>query len=84
MSVAFFFVMIFLLMSGLFTPIDSMPEWAKIMAHFNPVTYFIEVMRMIVLKGSRFTDVQYHLLKIAAFALVLNGWAIINYRKVAR
>ena len=81
MSVAFFFIMIFMLMSGLFTPIDSMPEWAKTIAYLNPVTYFIEVMRMIVLKGSAFDDVRFHLLKIAAFAVVLNGWAIVNYKK---
>jgi ABC-2 type transport system permease protein len=29
MSVASSFLMIFLLMSGLFTAIDSIPEWAK-------------------------------------------------------
>jgi ABC-2 type transport system permease protein len=83
MSVAFFFIMIFMLMSGLFTPIDSMPDWAKVIAKLNPVTYFIEVMRMIVLKGSDFDDVKYHLLKIIAFAVVLNGWAILNYKKTA-
>jgi ABC-2 type transport system permease protein len=81
MSVAFFFIMIFMLMSGLFTPIDSMPQWAKVIANLSPVTYFIEVMRMIVLKGSGFADIKYHLLIIIAFALVLNGWAILNYRK---
>ena len=81
MSLAFFFVMIFMLMSGLFTSIDSMPEWAKVIAKLNPVTYFIEVMRMIVLKGSSFADIKYHLLKITGFAIVLNGWAILNYKK---
>ena len=81
MSVAFFFVMIFLLMSGLFTPIDSMPEWAKVIAYFNPVTYFIDVMRMVVLKGSGFQDLQFHFVKMAGFAVVLNSWAILNYRK---
>ena len=35
MSLAFFFMMIFILMSGLFTPIDSMPEWAKVIAFLN-------------------------------------------------
>jgi ABC-2 type transport system permease protein len=83
MSIAFFFIMIFLLMSGLFTPIDSMPVWAKMIAQFNPVTYFIEVMRMIVLKGSTFQDVKFHLVKIVGFAVVLNGWAILNYKKTA-
>jgi ABC-2 type transport system permease protein len=52
MSLAFFFMMIFMLMSGLFTPVDSMPEWAKWISRFNPVTYFIEVIRMVILKGS--------------------------------
>lgn len=83
MSVAFFFIMIFLLMSGLFTSIDNMPVWANVVAKFNPVTYFIEVMRMIVLKGSTFDDVKYHLLKIIGFAILLNGWAIMNYKKTA-
>jgi len=81
MSIAFFFVMIFLLMSGLFTPIDSMPEWAQTIAAFNPVTYFIEVMRMIVLKGSGFADIKYHLLKVVGFLILFNGWAMLNYKK---
>lgn len=83
MSVAFFFVMIFMLMSGLFTPIDSMPEWAKVISYLNPVTYFIDLMRMVVLKGSGFQDLQYHFLKMIGFVLVLNGWAILNYRKTS-
>lgn len=81
MSVAFFFVMIFNLMSGLFTPINSMPEWAKIIAYLNPVTYFIEVLRMIVLKGSGLQDILYQIGIVVLFAIGLNGWAIWNYRK---
>ena len=83
MSVAFFFIMIFLLMSGLFTPIESMPGWARMIAKFNPVTYFIDVMRMVVLKGSGFSDIKYQFLIMIAFAIVLNGWAILNYRKTS-
>jgi ABC-2 type transport system permease protein len=81
MSVAFFFIMIFLLMSGLFTPIDSMPGWAKIIARCNPVTYFVQVMRMIVLKGSGFRDIAGYLGIILLMGIGLNGWAILNYRK---
>jgi len=81
MSLAFFFMMIFLLMSGLFTSIDSMPEWAKWIARINPVTYFIEVMRMVVLKGSGFSDLKNHFIIMSVFAIITNAWAIINYRK---
>jgi ABC-2 type transport system permease protein len=58
-----------------------MPEWAKWITRFNPVSYFIEVMRMVVLKGSTLADIKKQLLIMGAFALVLNGWAVVNYRK---
>lgn len=83
MSVAFFFIMIFLLMSGLFTPIDSMPGWARVIAGCSPVTYFIEATRMIVLKGSGFQDVKNHMGIIVIFAFIFNTWAIINYKKTS-
>ena len=83
MFVGFFFMMIFNLMSGLYTPIDSMPGWAKLLTYLNPVSYFVEVMRMVVLKGSGFPEIRTHILIIAAFAVVLNIWAVVNYKKTA-
>lgn len=83
MSVTFFFMMIFLLMSGLFTPVDSMPVWARVIAQCNPVTYFIEVMRMLVLKGSGFADIKNYFIIMTGFVFLFNGWAILNYRKTS-
>lgn len=83
MSLAFFFMMIFILMSGLFTSIDAMPEWAKVIAFANPVTYFIDVLRMVVLKGSGFQDIKQHFLIMGGFAIFFNTWAILNYRKTS-
>ena len=81
MLISFFLMMIFVLMSGLYTSIDSMPEWAKAITRANPVSYFIRVMRMVVLKGSGLADIRHELLTIAGFAVVLNGWAVLNYHK---
>lgn len=81
MSIAFFFMMVFALMSGLFTPIENMPDWAYVITQFSPITYFIEVMRMVVLKGSGFMHIQYHFLVMIIFAVVLNTWAVLNYKK---
>ena len=81
MFVAFFFIMIFMLMSGLFTSVESMPAWARVISNLTPVTHLIRVMRMIVLKGSQFPDVQMEFVYLLIFAFVLNGWAIWNYRK---
>lgn len=81
MLITFFFMMIFILTAGLFTPIDSMPEWAQFITKLNPVTYLIEVMRMIILKGSTSTDVLPKLGVVALFGIILNTWAIFNYKK---
>ncbi|SEL90961.1 ABC transporter permease [Parapedobacter koreensis] len=81
MFIMFFFMMIFILMGGLFTSIDSMPPWAKALSRLNPVSYLVEVMRMIVLKGSGWADVFPHLCAMLGFAVILNGWATLNYRK---
>lgn len=81
MLISFFLMMIFILLGGLYTSIDSMPVWAQTFTKFNPVSYFIEVMRMVVLKGSTLYDIRYHLLKVLIFGIVLNGLAVWNYRK---
>lgn len=81
MFIAFFFMMIFMLMSGFFTSIDSMPDWAISIANCTPVTHFIKVVRLIVLKGAGFADVGMELFYISLFAVGLNGFAIWNYKK---
>jgi ABC-2 type transport system permease protein len=83
MFIAFFFMMIFMLMSGLFTSVESMPWWARSIAHLTPITHFIKVVRMIVLKGSTLSDIFQEFLYLLAFAFLLNGWAIWNYRKTS-
>jgi ABC-2 type transport system permease protein len=83
MFIAWFFVVIFILMSGLFTPIESMPSWAQKLTEFNPIRYFIEVIRMVMLKGSGFRDVLPQLIKISIYAFVMNSLAVLSYKKVA-
>lgn len=82
MFIAWFFMVIFILMSGLFTPIESMPTWAQYITNFNPIKYFVEVMRMVMLKGSSFSDVLPQFIKTIIFALIMNGLAVMSYKKV--
>ena len=81
MFVILFFLIIFILISGLFTPVSSMPNWAQKLTLFNPIRYFVEVMRLVYLKGSSFTDILPHIYKIFAFVAVLNTLAIWSYKK---
>lgn len=83
MFIAWFFVVIFILMSGLFTPIESMPKWAQIITEFNPIKYFVEVMRMVMLKGSSLADIAPLLIKTLIYALIINGLAIWSYKKTS-
>jgi len=81
MLISWFFLVIFVLMSGLFTAIENMPGWAQKITWFNPVAYFVQLIRLILLKGSQFADVSSQFLKITVMALVVNALAIWNYRK---
>lgn len=81
MLATFFLFMIFILLAGLFTPVESMPLWAQWFTRFNPVAYFVEVMRLVVLKGSGLADISRHILIVLGFAIVLNVWAVLSYRK---
>lgn len=81
MFVMFFFILIFIFMSGLFTPVESMPKWARIITIFNPMKYFIEIMRMVYLKGSGLEALSKQIFALIGFAIFFNSWAVYSYRK---
>jgi ABC-2 type transport system permease protein len=81
MFISWFFLVVFILMSGLFTPVDSMPDWAKFIDLLNPIAYFVEVIRMIMLKGSGFLDVLRNLTSLGIYAIIALSVAVWQYRK---
>jgi ABC-2 type transport system permease protein len=83
MFIAWFFMVIFILMSGLFTPIESMPVWAQTITDFNPIKYYVQVMRMVMLKGAGLMDILPQIVKISAYAIFMNGLAVLSYKKTS-
>ena len=81
MFVMFFFVIIIMLTSGLFTPVNAMPEWAQKITAVNPLKYFIQVTRTVYLKGGGFGDLLTPFVALLVMATVMNGWAIFSYKK---
>lgn len=81
MFLIMFFILIIILLSGMFTPVSSMPSWAQVIAYANPLTHFIEIMRLVYLKGSNLTDLLKPMARLAGFAVVLNTWAVVSYKK---
>ncbi|HTX87738.1 MAG TPA: ABC transporter permease [Bacteroidales bacterium] len=83
MMISFFFLVIFILMSGLFTSIESMPDWAQWLDRFNPIAYFIRIMRMVMLKGSGFRDIRDSFFSLVIYGFCSISVAVWRYRKVA-
>lgn len=83
MFLNFFFLIAFVMMSGIFTPAESMPLWAQDINLINPLAYFMRVIRMILLKGSTFRDISADFMGISVMAVVLFGLATWRYRKIA-
>jgi ABC-2 type transport system permease protein len=81
MFVAFFVILIFLLMSGLFTPVDSMPDWAQRVAEINPVKHFVFIMRSVLVRGAGLETVGPPMAGLAAAGLVVLTLAVLRYRK---
>lgn len=79
--IVMFFILILILLGGMFTPLSSMPTWAQIIATINPFTYLTKTLRMLYLNGSTLSDVSGNLFALGIIAVVLNGWAVFSYKK---
>jgi len=81
MFIAWFIMIIFLLLGGIFTPVENMPDWAQTIDIFNPIAHFSKMIRMIMLKGSGLRDIGESLMLIGLYAIVMLFLATIRYRK---
>ena len=81
MFVMLFVVLVFVLMSGLMTPVSSMPDWAEAATYVIPPRYFIEIMRSVYLKGSTVADLTADYLALVGFAILSMCVAAVTYRK---
>jgi ABC-2 type transport system permease protein len=83
MFMAWFFFLIFIMLGGLFTPAEAMPLWAQRLNFINPIYYFIDFMRLVMLKGAGFWDVWNQITHISVYAILMLSLSIYRYRKRA-
>ena len=81
MFVAFFVILIFLLMGGLFTPVDSMPDWAQAVAQANPVKHFVFIMRAVLVRGAGLETVAAPIVGLALAGMAVLALAVNRYHK---
>ncbi len=79
--VMWFFVMCMMLLSGLFTPVRSMPSWAYLTTYINPLCYFIDAVRTVFVRGGGIGSISHQLIVLAGFATALSLLAVATYRK---
>ena len=81
MLVMWFFVVCLMLLSGLFTPVRSMPDWAYLTTYINPMHYFADAIRTVFVRGGGFLAIAHQVLALALIASVMSVWAVKSYKK---
>ena len=79
--VMWFFVVMMLLLSGLFTPTRSMPSWAYSTTYVNPMSYFVDAMRTVFVRGGGFSSIWHQLLALLGISSLMAVWAVVSYKK---
>lgn len=79
--VMWFFVVCIMLLSGLFTPTRSMPQWAYMSTYINPMHYFIDAIRTVFIRGGGFQDIAHQLMALLGIGTVMACWAVQSYKK---
>jgi ABC-2 type transport system permease protein len=77
----FLFTLPAVLLSGIMTPIDSMPHWMQGLTYANPLRYFQEIARANLLKGASFVDLWPKLGALALFGAAIFGLAAARFSK---
>ncbi len=83
MFFAWFFSIFALLTSGFFTPIANMPSWMQTLTYINPMRFFTEIARGIILKGSTAIDLWPNIYPLIIFGVVIFGFAAMRFTKRA-
>ena len=81
MFVMWFFVVCLMLLSGLFTPVRSMLQWAYVTTYVNPMHYFIDGIRTVFVRGGGPGSIAHNLTALTIAAIIMSGWAMLSYKK---
>ncbi|MBR4786707.1 MAG: ABC transporter permease [Bacteroidales bacterium] len=84
MFIVLFLFIVFVLLSGVFTPTEGMPEWAHKINYVNPMSFYIEVIKKVILKGSEFESVMRETIVLSVMAVIINTGAVLSYREASK
>jgi ABC-2 type transport system permease protein len=81
MFYAWFFSIFTMLTSGYFTPVSNMPLWLQRITLVNPMRYFMDIIRGIMMKGATAMDLHLNILALAIFGVVIFTFSVLRFHK---
>lgn len=81
MFTVWFFLILSIILSGFFFPLENMPEWIQPITWLNPLRYFMALIRGIFLKGLTLPEMLPHLAPLLAIGLVMFTAAVLRFHK---
>jgi len=78
---SWFSMVTFIMLSGLFTPVENIPSWLRFLADINPVRYLIGIIREIFLKGNGIAFFSGDLLRLGVIAAVVITISLLSFRR---
>lgn len=76
-----FFLIPSILLSGFIFPVEAMPVYLQPVAHALPFTYFLEVIRGVLIKGNSIVDHLSDYLALLGFAVGFIALSVVKFKK---
>jgi len=70
-----------ILLSGFVFPRETMPGAIYLLSHVIPVTFFLNILRGIIVRGAGFVDLEPNFAALGVLSIVLLGAASARFRK---
>jgi len=81
MFFAWFFSIFAMITSGFFTPVSNMPQWLQYVTLVNPMRFFMDIVRGIMMKGSGVADLSREILALVIFGVTVFSLAALRFHK---
>lgn len=84
MFLAIFVIIPSTLLAGFIFPIEAMHEYVRPISYIIPFTYFVEIIRGLLIKGTLMIDMVIPFLALGAFSILFTVLSIIKFRRISQ
>jgi len=81
MFIAIFIIVPSILLSGFIFPLEAIPEYIRAISYLIPFTYFVEIIRGLLIKHTLISDLVYDYVILLAFMSVFISMSVLLFKK---